>query len=715
VDIPADELLARLKAGKVYLPEQAELAARNFFRKGNLMALRELALRRTAEVIEGEVQEYRSDKAIEGVWKTGARLLCAIGPYPGSEHVVRSAARLAGQLGIEWSAVYVETPRLQRLPAGERERILKVVKLAAELGARTAILTGSDVRHALVEYAREQNIGTVIVGRRASRGWTWKPSMSDAIAAADDHLDVLEIGRGARDSGVPVARPAFAATPSPKAGERRFRYAGTLVACVATTGAAFLLHPTFDLANIVMLFLLTVVLVGVQWGRGPAMLASVINVAAFDFFFVPPRFTFAVTDIQYLLTFAVMLAVGMITGQLTAGVRYQARVASYREERTRTLYEFARDLSGLLTTPQVIEVAEAFMARAFRARVAILVPDEEERLRSPTAKAPGNPADNAAAQWVYDRAQPAGAGTDTLSSNEYLFLPLKAPMRNRGVLAIRPERPRDLLIPEQRRQYETFAALVAISLERVHYVEVARDALVKIESESLRNSLLAALSHDLRTPLAVLLGLGESLSLTQPPLSQAQGRIVETIGVQTRRLIALVNNLLDMARIQSGEVRLNRQWHLLEEVVGSALRGLETSLKEHRVRVELPRDLPLVEMDAVLIERVLANLLENAAKFTPPGTAIAVAARPAGGELEVSVSDQGPGVPAGQEEAIFEKFARGNQESSTPGVGLGLAICRAIVQAHGGTIRVERVEPHGARFTFTLPMGTPPPVAGASA
>jgi two-component system sensor histidine kinase KdpD len=235
-----------------------------------------------------------------------------------------------------------------------------------------------------------------------------------------------------------------------------------------------------------------------------------------------------------------------------------------------------------------------------------------------------------------------------------------------------------------------------------------------MESESLRNSLLAALSHDLRTPLAALLGLAESLSLTQPPLSQAQAKIAEAVGAQTRRLIALVNNLLDMARIQSGEVRLNKQWHLLEEVVGSALRGLEATLAAHPLRAELPPDLPLVEMDAVLIERVLANLLENAAKFTPPGTPIAISATAGDGKLEVSVADEGPGVPEGQEETIFEKFARGRQESSTPGVGLGLAICRAIVEAHGGTIRVQRVTPHGARFVFTLPAGTPPPVAPAA-
>ncbi|MGZ5063145.1 MAG: two-component system sensor histidine kinase KdpD [Usitatibacter sp.] len=713
VDIPAEELLARLKEGKVYMPEQAERAAGNFFRKGNLMALRELALRRTADVVEGAVQEYRADKAIEGVWKTQPRLLCCIGPDPGSEHVVRSAARMAGQLGVEWSAVYVETPLLQRLLPEKRERILRVVKLAQELGARTAILTGGDVCQALVDHARTGNFGTVVVGRGPPRRLPWRRTMSDAIAAAEETLDVLEVGRGARESGTPLpARPAPATDePSPKAGERRARYMWTVLACIVTTGAASLLNRYFDLANIVMVFLLTVVLVGARWGRGPSVLAAVLNVIAFDFFFVPPRFSFAVSDAQYLLTFAVMLAVGLITGQLTAGVRFQARVAGHREERARTLYEFARELSGLLATDQVIEIAEDFMARTFRANVSVLVPDEHESLGSPTRRDMRNPVDVAAAQWAYDRTEPAGAGTDTLAANDFLFLPLKAPMRTRGVLAIRPERSRDLMIPEQRRQYETFAALIAIALERVHYVEVARDALIKIESERLRNSLLAALSHDLRTPLAALLGLAESMPLTHPPLSTDQADLAKAIAGEARRLIALVNNLLDMARIQSGEVRLNLEWHALEEVVGAALRPLRPALAKHDVVVDLPADLPLVRMDAVLIERVLTNLLENAAKYTPAGTRITISAVASAGDLAVTVADNGPGLPAGKEEALFEKFARGQKESATPGVGLGLAICRAIVEAHHGKIIAETSRGPGARFVFTLPLGTPPPAA----
>jgi two-component system sensor histidine kinase KdpD len=357
----------------------------------------------------------------------------------------------------------------------------------------------------------------------------------------------------------------------------------------------------------------------------------------------------------------------------------------------------------------VIETAEEFMARALRAHVSVLVPDDAGTLVSPTSRAMRNPMDSGAAQWAYDRAQPAGAGTDTLPGNDFLFLPLKAPMRTRGVMAIRPRRARDLLIPEQMRQYQTFAALTAIALERVHYVDVARDALIAMESERLRNSLLAALSHDLRTPLAGLLGLAESLPLTRPALSPEQESMVRSIAEEGRRLIALVNNLLDMARIQSGEVKLALEWHLIEEIVGSALAAARASFGDRRVEVDMPAHLPLVRMDAVLIERVFANLLENAAKYTPSASRIAIAARTVDGMLEVSVSDDGPGLPPGREEAVFEKFARGAKETATPGVGLGLAICRAIVEAHHGAIIAQAGRARGARFVFTLPLGTPPP------
>jgi two-component system sensor histidine kinase KdpD len=711
VDVPADELLARLKGGKVYQGEQAGRAARNFFRKGNLIALRELALRRTADRIGDDVQAYRVEKSISPLWKSGVALLACVGPRPGGEHVVRSAARLASQLNTAWHAVYVETPALQRLPAARREKILQTLKLAQDLGATTAVLAGDDIGAAIARYALEQNISKVVLGR-ATPTWPWRLPHLRRIAAAAPALNTVEPGPAARRGGaapVPAAAAsagaAAVAVAAPR-GWRRYLLAALGSGLVALAGLP--LAGALEITNIAMLFLLGVLVVAFRLGRGPAILASFTSVAAFDFLFVQPAFSFAVSDLQYLITFAVMLAVGLITSHLTAGLRFQARVASHREERVRALYEYARELTGVLQAEQVHDITLRTLAQAFRAHITLLLPDAGGRLEAPQPAPGAHSPDLGIAQWAFDHAEAAGIGTDTLPASPLFYLPLVAPMRTRGVLALAPRDRRWLLIPEQRRQLDTFAALAAIALERVHYIDVAQGALVQMESERLRNSLLAALSHDLRTPLTSLVGLAESLAMSKPALSAAQMDLARALQEETVRMSTLVANLLDMARIESGAVRLNLQWQAVEETVGSALRASRTLLAGHHVVTQLAAGLPLVRYDAVLVERVLCNLLENAAKYTPAGSTIALGARIGDGMLAVTVADNGPGLPAGQEEAIFEKFTRGERESARPGVGLGLAICRAIVEAHGGRITAHRSPQDGAAFEFTLPLGTPP-------
>ena len=718
VDIPADELLERLKAGKVYVPQQAERAANNFFRKGNLMALRELALRRTADRVEGDVQAYRVDKSIESVWKTANGLLTCVGPGDGAERVVRAAARLAGQLNAEWHAVYVETPGLQRLPAARRERILGTLSLAKELGATTAVIADADVAMSVIDYARSHNLSKLVIGRDpARRLWPWQRSSGQKLALLAPDIDLVEIGRadGVMQNG-DARMSSLPAIPGAESGDRhkfkRLRYLWATLACVAVTMLSMPLAAHFDRSNIVAIFILTVVLVAVRFGRGAAALAAVLSVCSFDFFFVPPRFSFAVSDVQYILTFIIMLAVGLITGQLTAGLRFQARVAGHREERAGALYEIARDLSGAVQIDQVVKISDASIERTFRASAALLLPNAAGQLAVTSSRTDtALNVDIGIAQWAFDKGQPAGFGTDTLPGSEVLYIPLRAPTRARGVLAVKARNRRLLRIPEQRQLLDTFAALIAIALERVHYVELAQDALVRMESERLRNSLLAALSHDLRTPLTVLVGLAESLTLTKPPLSSAQLESAEAIQDEARRMSTLVSNLLDMARIESGEVKLNLQWQPLEEVVGSALNATQGMLLNHVVEVHIPRDLPLVHIDELLIERVLVNLLENASKYTPPGSRIKLTADVIGDQLSVSVSDNGPGLPVGREEAVFQKFTRGERESATPGVGLGLSICRAIVESHQGKIVATHRPGGGARFAFTLPLGQPPAAA----
>ena len=639
VDMSADELLGRLKAGQVPVAHVPQGPGGGFFRKGNLLALREIALRRVAEVVEDEVQRYRTTQGIKSTWKTHGRMLCCIGPDPGAEHVVRSAARLAGQLDEKWTAVYVETPDLQRLPNEERARILKVVSLAQELGANTAILTGNYVSQALVEYARDQNISTVVVGRGRPRRLRFERTVSERIGAASDHFDLIEIGRLPHDASPAVAAPTFKRPPAlaPRRVEKRIRYFWTALASAFTTLVLTALSPSFELANVAMLYMLTVLLVGVQWGRGPAILAALLNVVAFDFFFVPPRFSLVPADPQYYLTFTVMLAVGAIIGQLAGIIRFQVRVASHREKRARTLYEFARDLAQLQTTAEVIQFTEDFMSRHFRGKTSVLVPDTTGSLVSPTSHGMSNPFDATTAQWAYDQSKQAGAGTDTLATNEHLFIPLKSPTKTRGVLAVRPERTRDLMIPEQRHQVEIFAALVATALERVHYVDVARDAML-------------------------------------------------------------------MARIHSGELQLQLETKAPRDLVEAALVPLAGVLTSHEVTIEMAQDLPAVAVDAGLVERVIGNLVGNVAKHTPSETPIVISAARAGNLLEMSVEDSGPGLPEGAEQQVFESFTRGDTQPTRRGAGLGLAISRAIVEAHGGTIRAERAADRGARFVFTLPL-----------
>jgi two-component system, OmpR family, sensor histidine kinase KdpD len=716
VDIPADELLDRLKAGKVYVAQQAERAANNFFRRGNLMALRELALRRTAERVEGDVQAYRADKSIGSVWKTANALLTCVGPDAGAERVVRAAARLAGELSADWHALYIETPRLQRLPAARRERILAVLSLAQELGAKTAVIANPHVAESVIAYARGHNLSKLVIGRDATRGlWPWQRSNGQRLAALAPDIDLIEIGRPqAANRGAasrdPLGSPRVDEDSSERRGRKRLRYVWATLFCVAVALAATPLAAHFDRSNIVAIFILAVVLVGVRLGRGPAALAALLSVGFFDFLFVPPKFSFAVSDVQYLLTFLVMLAVGLIAGQLTAGLRFQARVASHREERAGSLYEIARDLSGAIQIQQVVKISAASIERTFRASALLLLPDDKGRLiLTPASDASILAIDIGIAQWAFDKGQPAGFGTDTLPGSDVLYLPLRAPTQSRGVLAVKARNRRLLRIPEQRQLLDTFAALVAIALERVHYVELAQRALVSVETERLRNSLLAALSHDLRTPLTVLMGLGEVLASSTPVLSAAQLETAAAIRDEARRMGALVTNLLDMARIESGDVALNLEWHPFEEVVGTAVNASRQVLKDHTLTVRVPSDLPLVRFDAVLIERVLVNLLENAAKYTPPGSSVMLCAEVAGDRLRVSVADNGPGLADGAEEAVFQKFTRGERESATPGVGLGLAICRAIVEAHHGSIVAAHRTGGGAAFTFTLPLGNPPP------
>ena len=531
--------------------------------------------------------------------------------------------------------------------------------------------------------------------------------MTRRLAMLAPTLDIVEVGHAesARRLARAVQRPDEEAATAWQ--ESLPRYAWAVAGSVAVTVLATPLVNFFDLANIVMLFLLGTVLVALKLGRGPAALAAFLNVAAFDFFFVAPRLSFAVSDVQYLVTFAVMLVVGLLTGQLTAGLRFQARISSSRERRAQSLFELTRELSAALLHSQVAELGEAAVQRNFGGQALVLMTDARDQLVLPDPAPPGFDAN--VADWAFRNTQPAGLATSTLSAQSWHYVPLKAPMRVRGVLALQPAQPRWLLIPEQLQQLDTLARQIAIALERVHYVDIAQQAVVEMESERLRNTLLAAISHDVRTPLTALIGLAESLQRSLPPLGRQQAGMVQAMTQQARQLNALVTNLLDMARLQNGGVSLHSEWQSIEEVIGSAIRAAQPALEGQALSTDVPPDLPLVEFDAVLMERVLVNLLENAAKYGAPP--LEVNARVTPDSLVLTVRDHGPGLPLamrGREAELFEKFTRGQSESATPGVGLGLAICKAIVDAHRGQIVAGNAQDGGAEFTLTLPRRAPP-------
>ncbi|MFT0171551.1 DUF4118 domain-containing protein [Paraburkholderia mimosarum] len=744
VDLPAEELLDRMRDGKVYMPAQAERAVRNFFRKGNLIALRELALRRTADRVDAQMREYRADRSIQHVWQARERLLVCVGPGAEANALVRAAARLAASLKADWIAVYVETPRLQRLPDAVRERTLGALKLASELGAETATLAGADAATTLVGYARLRNVSKLVAGGSLRTGISrWlKRSFGERLAEKAGDVDLTLVrakaGETVRASGEQGAasaaaraanawREALAVGGAERSPPRA--YAAALAICAGVTLIASMLIDRIDLANLVMLYLLGVIFAATKLGRGPGVMLSFASVAAYDFFFVPPRMSFSVSDTQYLLTFVGMLLTSLVISHLTSSLRREASVAQRREQRTGAMYAMARELAAALTTEQIVAIGSRHVSEVFGARVALLLPDSVDKVQQkieepdPKIMLDAENLDLDVGQWVYDQQKPAGHGTDTLPAAAARYLPLRAPMRTRGVLAVVPRDARELHVPEQQRMLDAFAAQIALALERVHYVDIARDALVNMESERLRNSLLSAISHDLRTPLTAIVGFSSMLAQTHEPADMPRdsrsSELIEAIHDEALRMTGIVTNLLDMARLQAGSLRLNRQWTVLEETVGAALAACRRVLAHHPVQVKLEPGLPLLQLDAVLMERLFSNLLENAAKYTPADTPLTIAARRVeeGGQpfVRVSVEDNGPGLPPGMGERVFEKFTRGEKESAKPGIGLGLAICRAIVEAHGGTIgaanRVAadgRVE--GATFWFALPVETPPPL-----
>ena len=710
IDLPPDELLARLRAGKVYVQDEVANAVERFFRKPNLLALREIALRRVADRVEAAA---RASAAIERPGRprlAGERIIVATGPDAQSEQLVRAGKRLADALDADWIVVYVETPALMNLSEAQRNRRIEILRLGESLGAETVTLDGPTATQVLLEYAQVRNATRIILGSPKRFGWrAWiRPSTATELARRARGFDVTTVAPTDRNS---PSRSRYGGTDHIPTPIRWDRYARAVLISAACTALAFVTYPHFELVNLVMVYLLGVTIAGLRLGRGPSVLTSVLNVAAFDFCFVPPRYSFAVTDAQYLVTFAVMLIVALVIANLTASVRQQTRVAGARERRTALLYAMSRELAATRGIAHMARAAVRHVAEVFECKAAVLLPGAAGKLHYPTDPPLEQSllgADLAVAQWVADHGRQAGLGTDTLAAAPALYVPLGDAQRRLGVLAVLPSNRRRVLLPEQRHLLETFAGQIGIALERAELAEQAESARVAAASESLRNTLLASISHDLRTPLSVMAGAGSTLAERGTSLDEATRQaLARSIEAKAREMAELISNMLDLMRFESGQIVLRRDWESPEELVHSALSAAGTRLDAYVVELRLPAELPQVHVDAKLIVQLFGCLFDNVAKYTPAGTHVTVTGAAEGPMVRVTVDDNGPGLPPGDPARLFEKFQRGHDEGSIVGVGLGLAICRAIVREHGGEITARNRPGGGARFEFTLPLSAP--------
>lgn len=701
IDLPPDELLMRLQEGKVYIPEQAARAIQKFFRKGNLTALREMSLRRAAERVDDQMRSYMQTRAIPGPWAATERLLVCISPSPLAEKLVRNTRRLADGLNAEWFAVYVEiTSRPENNPANQ-ERIGHTLRLAEELGAKSLTLVGSSIHEVVLDFARKNNITKVVVGKPIKPRWQelLTGSIVDQLVYHSGGIDIYVISAEFEPKKV-IVPESF----QPHRPLGRYLISFGLIAFSTILGLAVRgdLEPT----NLVMLYLASVVISAVFLGRGPSLLAAFLGVLVFDFFLVPPYLTLAVSDTEYLITFAVLLVVSLVVSSLTARVREQAEAAVRREKQTSALYNLGRDLTSATDLKQVAEIIILHISQAFARDVAIFLPENGQLLT--IASSPNyEPDENelAVATWAFEHSDPAGRGTDTLPAAPLRCLPLKTANTIVGVLGIRPKDSSVFLTPEQRQMLSAFANQAALAIERAGLAEQAQKTELLQAAEKLQTALLNSISHDLRTPLVAITGALTSLDEQAESLNEEyRHSLIGTAREEAERLNRLVGNLLSMTRIESGAIRLHREPGDIQDVIGTALEQLGKRIIGREIKVNVPDDFPLVQMDFSLIVQVMVNVLENAFKYSPKGSLIEISASLVDNKVCIQIADRGAGIPSEDLTRVFDKFYRVQRPESVSGTGLGLSISKGIIEAHHGNIYARVREGGGTIISVELPL-----------
>jgi two-component system sensor histidine kinase KdpD len=707
VDLPPDELIQRLREGKVYIPDQAARAIEKFFRKGNLTALREISLRRAAERVDNQMRSYMRAESISGPWPAGDRILVCISSHPLGEQLIRAGRRLSDDLNAEWIVVFVETPGHIHMPPENQERILHNLNLAEQLGARVENLSGTSVAETVLEFARHNNVTKIIAGKPLRPRWfelLRGGSVVDQIIRQSGTIDIYVISE---TSNKTVTLPKS----SQLIIQRWDRYIKSVILVGIVTLLNFLFFSTLEPTNLVMFFLAAVVISAIYFGRGPSILASLLSVLAFDFFFVHPLYSFAVSDTEYIVTFIGFMAVGLIISSSASLLHDQVDQLRRRETTARAISALSKELTAAVNLDEVLKVVVGKLGQIFTCDVVILLPESQNlNIRAATDGLELDQNEQAVALWSFQNGQTAGRGTETLSAILIRFLPLKTSNGIVGVLGVKSKNQSRYLTQDDRLLLENFANLAALAIERALFAEQASQAESLRTTERLQSALLNSISHELRTPLASILGAltsleeDENASGNEMTLNhETRVELIKSAAGQTKQLNHLVGNLLDMTRLQSGSVRLKRSPVDIQDLVGAILNQMEERLRGRRVDVNIAEGLPVISVDAVLIGQALVNLLDNAVKFSPPGTPILIHASQKESELLLSVQDEGSGVAAEELGRVFDKFYRGTTAMGSGGTGLGLSICRGIVEAHGGRIWAENVLGGGLLVVISVP------------
>jgi two-component system sensor histidine kinase KdpD len=702
VDIPPEELLQRLQQGKVYVPEQASHAAKKFFRPGNLIALRELALRRTAARVDDEMRSYMETRSIVGPWPVTERLLVCASGSPFSEKLIRTTRRLADELKAQWFTVYIETPSLAKQQQENRKRVWHDLRLAESLGAEVATITASSVPEAIIDYAIRHNVTRIVVGKPTKSRWRElvRPPIVDQIIRLSDsiHVHVVSFRKEA-------VQPPRSRWQPPKMGAWS-EYLVSLALVAAATLLSFLARSYVSPINMVMVYLLAVVLAAVQFGRKPAILTAALGVLAFDFFFIAPRWSLTVADTEYIFTFFGLFIVGLVISTLVAKARERSEALRERELQTESLYYLSRDLAASVDMESILAAVLKNITQTLQAKLAVLFPQGEQIQISVTSDdLPLDIKELAVADWAFRNRQAAGNGTETLGSAALLYLPLHTTSYAFGVLGVKLNQSSDYYSPHHRRLLDAFVAQISLAMERVHLAQQAEKAQVLQARETLERALLNSISHDLRTPLVSIIGALSSLRDRTLRIDDQRGQdLLNGAWDEAERLNRFVGNLLDMTRLEAGELKINKEPCDVQDLIGCSLAALDRKLEGKDVSVQLAAPLPLVSMDMVLMTQVLINLIDNALKYSPVDSPIEILARTTPNALLVEVLDRGPGVPDHDLQRVFEKFYRLPVPESVNGTGLGLSICKGIVEAHQGKIWAQNRSGGGLHITCQLPL-----------